>query len=239
MVRIALIADIHGNLTALEAVLADAARQYASQIICLGDVAATGPQPREALERVRALGCPVVMGNADAELLAEESWFRAQLSEEQLSFVHSFAPSLSVELPGAGRLLCFHGSPRSNTELILPATPAAELDEVFAGCEATVLAGGHTHVQMVRRHRKRLIVNPGSVGLPYDQNPWSGEVDQAEVRLAPWAEYALLTCDGGSLGVELRRVPVDVSAVRQTLLGSGWPDAAGWAALWGTQNPAR
>lgn len=67
--RIAVIADLHGNLVALEAVLAALADERTDGIVCLGDVAATGPQPRETVERLRAVGCPVVMGNADAWLL--------------------------------------------------------------------------------------------------------------------------------------------------------------------------
>ena len=71
--RIGLIADIHGNLIALETVLAELAREPLDQMVCLGDVAALGPQPGEALARLRALGCPVVMGNTDAWLLAPSS----------------------------------------------------------------------------------------------------------------------------------------------------------------------
>ena len=67
--NIALISDIHGNLAAFEAVLADIERVQPDQVDCLGDVLAEGPQPREVLARLRALGCPVVLGNADAELL--------------------------------------------------------------------------------------------------------------------------------------------------------------------------
>jgi predicted phosphodiesterase len=72
--RMALISDIHGNLVALEAVMNDLERQGAERMVCLGDVAASGPQPRGVLQRLQALDCPVVMGNADAWLLEPQEY---------------------------------------------------------------------------------------------------------------------------------------------------------------------
>src|SRR5215475_6276120 len=111
--RIAIIADIHANRVALDAVLADIEALRPEQIVYLGDVAATGPQPRQVVARLRALGCPVVMGNADAWLLApatEEAadedtrkileidhWCAAQLAPADLAYLRTFAPT--VELP--------------------------------------------------------------------------------------------------------------------------------------------
>src|SRR5262249_37734018 len=112
--RIALIADIHGNAVALDAALADISHAGANAIICLGDVAEFGPQPREVLERLRALGCLNVMGNCDAALLdprpanAEEEtarhmqeiglWCAAQLSPEDKAFLAAFQPTVSQQL---------------------------------------------------------------------------------------------------------------------------------------------
>jgi hypothetical protein len=112
---VALIADIHGNLAALEAVLDTLAHEGPDQIVCLGDVAATGPQPHEVLDRLRRLGCPVVMGNADAELLdpdraepeAEEDarnildisrWGASQLDAADRAFIASFRPTVDIAL---------------------------------------------------------------------------------------------------------------------------------------------
>jgi hypothetical protein len=119
MTRIALIADVHGNAVALEAVLDDLAGRRITELVCLGDVAAGGPQPREALARLRELGCPVVLGNADDWLLdglpcegepAEQGernrlaaiveWARAQLSPADQTFLRSFAPAIERELEG-------------------------------------------------------------------------------------------------------------------------------------------
>src|SRR3954468_17686678 len=112
---IALIADIHGNLAALDAVLDALQAKRPDQIVCLGDVAATGPQPREVLRRLRELGCPLVMGNADAEVLHgappgpetdEESrriadisrWCAAQLDDADQAFLTSFQPTVEISL---------------------------------------------------------------------------------------------------------------------------------------------
>jgi hypothetical protein len=141
-VRVALISDLHGNLTALEAVLNDLARERPDRVLCLGDVAATGPQPRETVGRLREVGCPVVMGNADALLLEPVSesedeemrrileidrWCSEQLSAEHLDFISGFRPTLNVALDRENDLLCFHGSPRSFDDIIVAATPEEEL----------------------------------------------------------------------------------------------------------------
>lgn len=241
--RTALIADIHGNLTALDVVLADLARRGADRVVCLGDVAATGPQPRETLRRLRSLGCPVVMGNADAWLLhphldedADEDarrfaeidlWCRARLDEDDLAFVRTFRPTVELSIGDGLSLLCFHGSPRSWDEVVTATTPETELEDMLRGVHAGVLAGGHTHVPLVRRHRGTLLVNPGSVGLPYEIAP-----DTGEARNPPWAEYTVLDTGGGSLSVELRRAPVDARAVTAAALASGMPHAEWWAAGW-------
>lgn len=233
--RIALISDVHGNLVALEAVLADLARDRIEKICCLGDVVATGPHPREVLNRIRALGCPMIMGNTELELLEGEAeehrWHRARLFPEDLAYIRSFRQTLEVPLAPNLSLLCFHGSPRSPVDLITWATSAADLDGMLHGASASLLAGGHTHIQMVRAHRDRLIVNPGSVGLAYDQNAWTGEVPQDRVRIAPWAGYAVVWYEQGRQGVELRRVPVDVQAVVRSVRDSGMPNAAWWLKL--------
>jgi predicted phosphodiesterase len=88
------------------------------------------------------------------------------------------------------------------------------------------MAGAHTHEQFFRRLDQTIILNPGSVGLPYETVAAGG------ARNPPWAEYAVLTCETGRLNVDLRRVPVDQAAIRQALLGSGMPHAAWWAADW-------
>ncbi|HKV84893.1 MAG TPA: metallophosphoesterase family protein [Ktedonobacterales bacterium] len=243
MTRLALISDIHGNLVALEAILADIAARGVTEIVCLGDIAATGPQPHEVAERVRALGCPVVMGNTDAWLLtpaprpdgdeaqrvldAIDLWCAEQLTPEDRAFLASFQPTVSVPLDGGKRLLCYHGSPRSFNDRMTPDTPEEQVSEWLTGTDADLYAGGHTHVQMLRRYQRSILVNPGSVGLPL--NPTFPGPD---IRNPAWGEYALVECDGDRLSVALQRVPFDTAALVRIAHTSGMPHAEVWNADW-------
>jgi predicted phosphodiesterase len=234
--RIALLADLHGNLLALEAVLAALAREGVEQFVCLGDVAATGPQPRETVQRLRGLECPVVLGNADVELfnlpttlgddlatrrIAEMAqWSAAQLTPDDLAFMRGFQPTVSLPLDGAGELLCFHGSPRSYDDILRATTPSEQLAPLLAGHDgAVLLAGGHTHERLYRRLGARALINPGSVGLPLDP---------------PWAEYAIVSAEDSGLSVDFRRVRFDLDAVVDNIAASGMPHAEWLAAEWRT-----
>jgi putative phosphoesterase len=232
-VRTALIADIHGNLVALEAVLGDIERRGVDRVVCLGDVAATGPQPREAIDRIAELGCAVVMGNTDEWLIdpRDESiedddtrriveidlWGHEQLDEHHFGLLRGYEPM--IELDG---LLCYHGSPRANTDVLLPTTPDAELAAMLTGCGQRIMAGGHTHMAMLRRHGESLVVNPGSVGMPFEHT------SDGTFRNPPWAEYAI----AGDGEVEFHRVPLDVGAVTGAALKSGMPNAGWWVKDW-------
>lgn len=241
--RVALVADIHGNLVAFDAVLDDIAGERVDRVVCLGDVAAFGPQPAEVVARLREVGCPVVMGNADAELLAPraapadelfrrlweiDAWTIARLTDADRAFIGTFQPTIPVALDGGITLLCYHGSPQSFDDQIRATTGDDELARFFAGFSAQLFAGGHTHLQMLRRYRDALVLNPGSVGLAYDRVPGPDTV----VRNPPWGEYALLTVAGGRLGVDLRRVPFDVAALRRAAHDNGMPHADWWCAEW-------
>jgi putative phosphoesterase len=241
---IALIADIHGNLAALEAVLDALRAEPPDQIVCLGDVAATGPQPHEVLRLLHDLGCPVVMGNADAELLDVPSpapepdedarritdidrWCAAQLDDADRAFLASFQPTVEISLGEERSLLCCHGSPRSYDDIINATTPDDELDGMIMGHDATIIAGGHTHIRMLRAHRGRELVNPGSVGLAYQFSP------DGSVRVPPCAEFALLSqADTGAVSVDFRRVSYDRDATVRAMSERAMPHAAWWAADW-------
>jgi predicted phosphodiesterase len=231
--RIALISDIHGNHLALEQVLADARRSGADRVACLGDVATLGPRPGEVLRTLRELGCPCILGNHDAFLVEPDlvagytsarvivdaiDWCRAQLSSEDLAFVRTFAPELVVPLAGGRRLHLFHGSPDSHTQDVLATTSDEELERLLGGRHADVMAGGHTHIQMLRQHRGTWVVNPGSVGMPFRRY-----VAGARPEIMPYAEYAIVDDGGAAIGVELRRVPLDRAALRAQT--RAWPAA--------------
>jgi putative phosphoesterase len=232
--RIAIISDIHGDLVSLNTTLADIEKECVDQILCLGDVVLLGPQPHEVVHRLKALGCLTILGNTDTWFLNPEVdeptndrarrvndialWNLEQLTPDDLNYIRTFKPTLEIALGDGASLLCFHGSPHSDTDVIVATTPDADLDRVLSGFHATVMAGGHTHVQMLRRYQDMLIINPGSVCLPYVQL-------RDDQRDPPWAEYALVGWEDGRLGIELRRVPVDVAAVVQAIRDSGMPHA--------------
>jgi putative phosphoesterase len=221
MSGLALISDIHGNAVALDAVLADLAGHQVDEIICLGDVAAGGPQPREVIAHLLELRCQVVRGNAECWLvdglptgssgetrrLGEVvEWARAQLAPGELDYLAAMPSTVSATVDSVS-FFCFHGSPRSDVESLLATTPEAVLAEALAGTPAaSVLAGGHTHLQLLRPHRQGLLVNPGSVGLPL------GAVGDSEPPLPTWAEYAIVEVSDG-VEIVFRRVPVDAGAL--------------------------
>lgn len=239
--RIALISDIHGNLVALEAALADIDRQRADQIICLGDVAVLGPQAQEVIARLRDREIAVVMGNTDQWLLNPEPWSdeadkqpqieiemwnAAQLDEADKAIVAGYVPTLSLDYGDGLTLLCYHGSPRSFNDSIRPATPEEELEGWFPDSRALVMAGGHTHEPMIRRYGSSMLINPGSIGLPL--------VRTADGRDANplWAEYALLDWGAGALSIALCRVPYAKDALIRAARRSGMPQLDYWLADW-------
>jgi len=231
--RVALISDLHGSEFALNAVLADIARTGVDQIVCLGDVVTLGPRPREVLGRIAELGCICILGNHDEFMLDERlthsysdlpivveavDWCRAQLSAGDLKFIASFARRFELKLNNSGTLLLFHGTPESNTTDLLATTPAERVDELLAGRRATVMAGGHTHLQMLRQHRGTLLVNPGSVGLAFKEYALG-----KEPVLLPHAEYALVEAMDGDISVSLRRVPLDKAELREAAAAVAHP----------------
>lgn len=230
----AVIADIHGNLTALETVVEDMRGLGVRDVICLGDVAAMGPEPRATVELLRSLAPKTVLGNTDDYLLNPRSleqfpdatasnrfhletewWGAEQLGAENLDWLRSFAPSLSFELHGC-RIIAYHGSPLSYDDHTGPTTPEATLARYFEGLDADLYLGAHIHLQFSRRYRRAVVANPGSVGMAFDR--LDGVVEQPAV-----AEYALLDIVGGEPNLRLRRVPYDKSRLVAAVRASGMP----------------
>jgi predicted phosphodiesterase len=229
--RLALISDQHGNDVAFRAALGDIERLGVEEIVCLGDAVQSGAEPAHVLDRLSALGCETVLGNADAfllelreddpepvteQLLEVRDWTLSQLSSSHLEQIRAFAPVVHRELDGV-RLLLFHGSPGSYDDVLLPELGGEAL-EPFLGHDAALLAGGHTHLQWTRRIGDALYVNPGSVGVSYDRHP-----DPPVLR--PLAEWALVTVANGTVGVEFRQVPYSLEDFRAAAARSGRPHA--------------
>jgi putative phosphoesterase len=237
MTRVAVVSDMHGNDLAFEKVEADLQGQKIDQIVCLGDAIQGGSQPAQVVQRLRRLDCPVVMGNADAWLLsgketADEGipperlkkmgeirlWSLSQLAEEEIDFISQFQPTVTIRLEDRLDLLCFHGSPTSFDEPILPAIPEEEFQKILAPYAGQVLTGGHTHAQQIRRLGDLFFFNPGSVGFAYSHYQPDGQF-----LADPWAEYAILTAQNGQVRVEFRRLPFDSGEMIRIYRESGRP----------------
>ena len=172
---VATLYDVHGNLRALNAVLAEVPDD--ATIVVGGDIVAGGPEPAETLERLRELGARVrwLRGNADRELwpgeeglappeLIEET--RARLSEEQIAFLYGLPPTAQI-----GRVLYCHATPCNDVDIFTERTPEERLAPIFAGVDADVVVCGHTHTQFERTIAGRRVINSGSVGMPYEDAP--------------------------------------------------------------------
>ena len=202
--RVAALYDIHGNLPALEAVLDEVDSLGVDAIVFGGDIAA-GPLPRETLARVRATAAPAVRGNGDRRFVETPAaaWVWEQLDEDDVAWLEALPPT--VELDGV--LYC-HATPRSDEEIVTDATTDEKLTSILEDVEASLVVGGHTHMQQ----RRGRYANAGSVGMPYEDKPG-----------AYWAMV-----DGGE--VDFRRTEYDLERAAAAIRASGWPDADEFAA---------
>ncbi|NEA41935.1 metallophosphoesterase family protein [Streptomyces sp. SID11385] len=224
---VAVLSDLHGVLPVLDAVLAEPDVRDAELLVFTGDLAA-GPQPVAVLDRLTALGerAVLVRGNADRELVAlargtlaadgawpVDLWAARQLTPAHLALLNGLPHPVTREVAGFGPVVFCHGTPRDDEEVVLVDTCPEKWAEVFAGLpqEVRTVVCGHTHMPFVRLVGGRLVVNPGSVGMPYGR---------------PGGSWALLR-DGQ---VSLRHTPVDVpAAIGAVVAGSAYPDARAWA----------
>ena len=175
MASVAALYDIHGNLPALEAVLAELPDD--ATIVVGGDICAGGEQPSETLTRLRDLGDRVawVRGNSDRELYPGEEGLapqevvdeaRSRLSEEEIEFLHGLPPTQQI-----GDVLYCHASPRNDVDIFTERTPEERLAVLFEGLEVGTVVCGHTHTQYERTVAGVRVVNAGSVGMPYEDEP--------------------------------------------------------------------
>jgi predicted phosphodiesterase len=222
---VAVLSDIHGVLPALEAVLAEPEVAAADRVVLTGDVAA-GPQPVEVLDLLREQGERVlwVAGNADRELVEYRRGERAgipdpigphaarALRDDQVDFLAALPATLTLTVRGLGRVLFCHATPRDDEETVVVDSRPARWAEVFEGLadEVRTVVCGHTHMPYVRLAGGRLVVNPGSVGMPYGR---------------PGAHWCLL-----GPGTDLRVTPYDVdAAVARLVAECRRPGTAAWA----------
>lgn len=226
-------ADIHGNLAALAAVVADGQANGVDSWICLGDVAFRGPQPAECLEMVAQLpGLVQIAGNTDLWLSTGfppelkvplerrqyletyRKWGRQRLSEPQLAALRGL-PLTHQQRYGSDAVLFTHASPRS-TEDWIPADAAIDaFRPLWEGHEAAAVCSGHIHVPYLRRVNGRLLINAGSTGHPTD----------GDNR----ASYVIISDESGAASVQFRRVRYDVAATAAAAHAENMPLAASYA----------
>ncbi|SDY34914.1 phosphoesterase, MJ0936 family [Amycolatopsis xylanica] len=221
--QVAVLADIHGVLPALDAVLAEPDLQAADLIVLCGDVAA-GPLQGPTLDRLAGLGSRAlwVRGNADREMVAlargEEitvpdpiaTWAAGMVDIAQVALLDALPTSMTLDIAGFGEVLFCHATPRDDEEIVLVDSALGRWNEVLDGVSAETVVCGHTHMPFARLANQQLIVNPGSVGMPYGS---SG------------AHWALL----GEHGVQLRRTKFDAEAACAAITKtSGYPDIEEW-----------
>lgn len=217
--RVAVLSDVHGNATALAAVLADVDRERPDLIVFGGDLT-WGAEPLQTYElaAARARQAIFIRGNADralAEDAAEtdsERWMQQSHSPEALAFVEQFEEQAVIEIDVLGPVRFCHGSPRSDEECVTPETPAARVQEFMGNVDERVIVTAHVHIQFDRKVGDYRSVNPGSVGLPYQGRPG--------------AYWALLGPDVGLL-----RTEYDVVRAAAAYRGSGLPNADRMAEL--------
>lgn len=223
--RIAILADIHGNQVALEAVLEDLAQQAGIEhIVVAGDLCLNGPCPKEVLATLQALHCSVIQGNVDSDVVEETrkkgpkkqgivTWTREQIGQAGIDYLAALPFSKRIDNPDGTDLLVVHANPLNQEDALLPDTQDSKLEQLLGKLPATTgaLAFGHYHVAYTRRWRGLLLVDAGSCGMPRDE----------DIR----ASYVILTWRDDIWQVEHRRVKYDLKAVVKQLKSCGMPNA--------------
>jgi len=215
--RVAVISDVHGNVPALSAVLADIAGSNVDLIVSCGDLT-WGAEPDHTAAMVREAGAVLVRGNAcraALELAAgtrqpgreTEHWMLAHHGPETIALLESSVFTTVVEVEGLGEVRFCHGSPRKDVEVVTPGTPEERIRELSAGIEEKILVTGHTHLQFDRIVGGIRSINAGSVGLPY------------HLGSPGTAYWAVLDADG----VHLRQSSYDVDEAIRAYHDNGHP----------------
>ena len=233
--RVAAIYDIHGNLPALEAVLQEIRQAQVDQVVVGGDVL-PGPMPRETLACLVDLDIPVhcIYGNGEVAVLEQMAgkepsavpeanrpvirWTGEQLDAGHERLLSAWPKTLRLEISGLGQVLFCHATPRNENECFTRLTFENRLLPVFAGVDADVVVCGHTHMQFDRMVGRTLVVNAGSVGMPFGE---------------PGADWLLLGPD-----IELRHTHYDLAKAAEIIRDTHYPQAQEFAARNVLQPPS-
>lgn len=240
-VRLAVLADIHGNLPALEAVLGDVEQHKVDTLIVAGDLTG-GPQDVQVIQRLRSLDSWMIRGNREEYLLnfdmrGGKHWaflrhLYQRLDNASLDFIASLPGQRVIAPNEAGPIRVVHGSPQGSRDMLLPEhdpvtlqrfkeagllspnyKPTRWVGPTFDKIDENVLICGHTHIPWVRKHKQKLALNPGSVGLPIN----------GDAR----AQYAILTWQSGRWQTEHRAIPYDIDRARAAFYAQGLLEKGG------------
>ena len=219
--KVAVLSDIHGNLFALNSVLEDIKKNDVDEIFCLGDLAMAGPEPNETIDFVKKQNWTIIQGNTD-KMIADysEAVYNAvkegapimanalendvkSISTDNKEFLKQLTEKLALEREGV-KILLVHGSPRRNNENIFPDLTKEQINEIVAGVEVNIIFCGHTHIPCGYQTDNGItIVNDGSVGRPFTENPE--------------ACYVLADFSNGSFTIEHRFVDYDKEKAAEIL----------------------
>jgi putative phosphoesterase len=224
MTRIAILADIHGNLPALEVVMEDLKRMSPDRVIVNGDIINRGPQSRECLAAIRATGWPVVYGNHEEYIIKfdygewPEEWYTdwwlptrriwEEMTEEEIAFIETMPWFYIVNVPGLPPIRVLHGSPWALNDGLGYWLSDSELLAVARRVPQKILVGAHTHRPFNHRVGERWILNCGAVGAPFNGNPA--------------AQYLVLTGENGKWETNFRSIPYDRTPVYEAWERTGY-----------------
>ena len=226
--KIAFISDIHGNAVALDAVLTDIRKKSIDKICVLGDICYRGPEPKRSLELVRSLNADVIKGNADEwvvrgvregevpdkalELMNKErQWTVENLTQSDIDYLQQLPEQLNFRYDDVN-ITAFHATPSSLFEVVPPHASDEELEQqFFAAADAQVYIYAHIHTPYIRYLSGKMIMNIGSVGLPFD-------------GLAK-ASYGLVEITNGNLRTSIERVSYDTEKVSKLYRQVDYPNA--------------
>lgn len=242
--KVAILSDIHANWYALEAVMNDVKANACQKILCLGDLAMAGPQPRMVIDFVREQqNWIVIQGNTDkliadfspkimeevkvkfpvmAHALADDVYF---LEDDKKEYLRNLSPQKEFMIEGV-RVLMVHGSPRRNNEDILPNMPLKEVEQIVAGTKADLILCGHTHIPCgYQTNKKQTIVNVGSVGRPMTEDAK--------------ACYVVADFQDGGFSIEHRFVDYDREASAEIMRARGFEGCETLAQMILNPNPVK
>lgn len=235
--KIAVLSDIHGNISALQAVLEDIAQQGVDCTVNLGDILSGPLHPVETADLLMSLDLPTIRGNHERQLLthpvesmgASDRFAYERLGKEHLDWIRSLPLDMQLD----GDILLVHGSPGNDLQYLMETVDEtglrpASADEITSRLDRvnqSIIFCGHTHIpRSVHLPDGRRVINPGSVGLQaYDDSHPLPHVVQTG---SPQARYAIVEREGADWSVDLRKVPYDYQTAADLARRNGRPD---WA----------